>query len=87
MNEVKALVRWRKDPVAFVKEVFEVLPDVWQEKALLGIRDNNQVAVRSGHGVGKSALMAWVTWWWLLTHYPAKVAATAPTSHQLQNVS
>lgn len=86
MSEANTIVRWRKDPVAFVREVFQVEPDSWQAEALYGIRDNDQVSIRSGHGVGKSALMAWVTWWWLLTHYPAKVAATAPTSHQLQDV-
>lgn len=85
-DEVQALVRWRKDPVLFVEQVFQVEPDEWQKQALYGIRDNDQVAVRSGHGVGKSALMAWITLWWMLTHYPCKIAATAPTSHQLQDV-
>jgi len=86
MDEVNTLVRWRKDPVAFVREAFGAEPDVWQAKALYGIRDNDQVAIRSGHGVGKSTLMAWVSWWWQITRYPCKIAATAPTSHQLQDV-
>lgn len=85
-DEVSVLVRWRKDPVLFVTDVFQVEPDYWQKEALRAINKEDQVAIRSGHGVGKSALMAWVVLWWMLTHYPCKIAATAPTSHQLQDV-
>jgi phage terminase large subunit len=50
------------------------------------IQNNDRIAVKSGHGVGKSALLAWIILWWLLTRFPSKVACTAPTSHQLDDV-
>jgi hypothetical protein len=86
MSEVEVLVRWRKDPVLFVRDMFHVEPDEWQTEALRALVHEDQIAIRSGHGVGKSALMAWVVLWWMLTHFPCKVACTAPTSHQLQDV-
>ena len=43
-----------------------------------------RVAVASGHGVGKSALVAWIVDWALATHEQARVIVTANTGGQLQ---
>lgn len=80
------LIYLRDNPSEFVKQVIGATPEKWQEEALNAIRDNDRVAIRSGHGVGKSALEAWITLWWLCTRFPAKIAATAPTAHQLEDV-
>lgn len=40
-------------------------------------------AVASGHGIGKSALVAWVIWWALSTMTDTKVVITANTEPQL----
>lgn len=85
-DSIDVLLKWRRDPVLFILDMFGVEPDIWQREALRALVKEDQVAIRSGHGVGKSALMAWVVLWWMLTHYPCKVACTAPTSHQLQDV-
>lgn len=45
-----------------------------------------RVSIRSGHGTGKSTFMAWCVLWFLACYFPAKVPATAPTSHQLEDV-
>lgn len=42
-----------------------------------------RVAVRSGHGVGKTTTLAWLIIWWILTRYPQKTVCTAPTEKQL----
>jgi len=42
------------------------------------------IAVASGHGVGKSALVAWIVEWALATHEHARVIVTANTGGQLQ---
>jgi len=70
----------------FVKQALGATPEKWQIKALKSIAINDRVAVKSGHGVGKSAFLAWIILWWLLTRFPAKIACTAPTSHQLEDV-
>ena len=69
-----------------VEDLFQVEPDQWQKEALRSLAIEDRVSIRSGHGVGKSALMAWAILWWMFTRYPCKVACTAPTSHQLDDV-
>ncbi len=77
---------WQQSPVSFVREVFEVEPEVWQCEALEAIANNPRVAIRSGKGVGKSTLMAWCILWYLATHYDAKIGCTANTATQLEDV-
>jgi len=84
--EISVILRWRDDPLLFVRDMFGVEPDTWQGEALSSLAREDRVAIRSGHGVGKSALMAWTILWWMLTRFPCKVACTAPTSHQLSDV-
>lgn len=85
-SAVDELTRLASDPVAFVREYLGAEPEIWQAAALQAIASDDRVAIRSGHGVGKSSLFAWVILWWLCTRYPAKVACTAPTAHQLSDV-
>src|SRR4249920_542077 len=53
-------------------------PDYWQSKLLIEIQEMLlagyctahgaiQYAIRSGHGVGKSALVSWLVWWAIAT--------------------
>lgn len=72
-------------PVRLVREVFGAEPDPWQEEVLRGYgRGERGIAVRSCHGPGKTAVASWCVWHHLLTKYPGKVVATAPTSAQLK---
>ena len=80
------LAKWAGDPVAFVIEALGVTPEPWQAEALGALVAEDRIAIRSGHGVGKSALLAWIVLWHMLTKFPQKIAATAPTSHQLEDV-
>ena len=82
------LIQYRTDPVAFVSEVLGVTPDAWQAKALETLVFEDRLSIRSGHGVGKSAFLSWVTLFWLSTRSGdgCKIALTAPTAHQLSDV-
>ena len=86
---LEAIERWRWDAACFVEDNW---PDVeledFQRKALTAIsaEDGGRVSIRSGHGVGKSALDAWAVLWFASTRYPFKVPCTAPTAHQLEDV-
>ena len=82
----EAVYRWALAPTVFVREALGVEPDDWQCEFLDAVRDNNRVAVRSGHGVGKTAALSWLIIWWLLTRTPCKVICTAPTKDQLYDV-
>jgi phage terminase large subunit len=77
--------RYAGDRVAFVKEVLRVDKiEPWQQDVLRALDEGaTRVSIRSGHGVGKTTLLAWVNLHFLLTRYPCKVAVTAPSSTQL----
>lgn len=66
-------------------------PDEWQTKILKGIRDGLlsideaiRIAVASGHGIGKSALVAWIILWAMSTVVDTKGVVTANTEAQLK---
>lgn len=82
---VEFLERYGDDPVLFVEEQFQITPDPWQADVLRDIADTEvrAISVRSGHGVGKSAIAAWALVWFILTKFPCKAVVTAPTSGQL----
>lgn len=81
---IEFALRYRNDPVLFVKEVLNTQPDKWQEEFLAHIASGNRrISVRSGHGVGKSTASAWAMLWYLFLRFPVKVVVTAPTSSQL----
>lgn len=67
-------------------------PEVtWQQKKVLdtvpmAIKERKGMAVRSGHGIGKTAIESWIINWWLSTHPFSKCPCTAPTQPQLYNV-
>lgn len=56
----------------------------WQQEALAAYdRREPRIAIRSGHGVGKSTWLAWVAWHRILFRFPQKTAVTAPSEKQL----
>ena len=59
-------------------------PDPWQCQVLRWYgAGERRIGVKSGHGPGKTALLAWISSHHLLTKYPQKTAVTAPTTGQL----
>lgn len=70
-------------------------PDTWQVDVLREIRDYCeriergeeigplQLAVASGHGIGKSALVAWIIQWFMSTRDHPQIVVTANTEAQL----
>lgn len=93
------LLRWRVDPVFFCIEALRIVPTMYQIHILLDLADspaevyafygldpNNpkrQVLVPSGHGLGKTRVIAIAMWWMLLTHRFSTTLVTAPTAEQL----
>lgn len=70
-------------------------PDEWQRAILqhigerlqagaLTVQEAVQVAVASGHGIGKSALVSWVILWAVSTYEDTKGVVTANTETQLK---
>ena len=78
----------RRDPLRFVEGVLGVdsLED-WQRKVLCAIRDGHKrISVRSGHGVGKTTMEAWLVLYFLLCEGPdTKVPIAAGSRDQLRD--
>jgi len=86
------------DPLLFVQQAFawgegelsnSTGPEPWQAEILADIRDGLplgraiQIAVASGHGVGKTALIAWLVLWAISTFPDTRGIVTAATEPML----
>lgn len=70
-------------------------PDEWQRDTLnnigqqlaageISVQEAVQIAIASGHGIGKSALVSWIILWAISTHEDTKGVVTANTENQLK---
>ena len=76
------------DAKLFVTNILKVEQlEPWQAEALDAVSRENRIVVRSGHGVGKTALISWVVLWWLCTRKPCKILVTANSEAQLRDVT
>jgi len=73
-------------PVEFATYILGVTPDPIQAEIMEAVANNPLVTVRSGHGIGKSALQSWLIIWYLSTRPYPKIPCTAPTKHQLYDI-
>jgi hypothetical protein len=74
------------DRVFFVRWVLKAQPDEWQEGVLRALdAGETRISIRSGHGVGKTALCAWIALHFLLFRKGTKIAITAPSGAQLKD--
>lgn len=76
------------DPVDWIKKTFGV--ELWskQRDIIHALQTHKNVAVKSGHGVGKSFTAAVISAWWVATHPPDEtmVVTTAPSTHQVHAI-
>ena len=79
------VARWAIDPVAFVSEAFNATPDAWQAEALRAVVDNPRVAMSACKGPGKSCVLAWMVWWFLMTRYDAEIVVMSITEDNLRD--
>jgi hypothetical protein len=66
------------DPTGFVRKVLGVNLEPYQVEILDACLGTPRIAWRAAHGVGKTALLAWVLLWWLLTRPFSRVLILAP---------
>ena len=94
-----AIAQFTDNPLGFVYFVFdwgqgalegEDGPDQWQIDVLRAIGERTltateaiRIAVRSGHGIGKTCLISWILLWFLSTRPFPQVVVTANTTAQL----
>lgn len=78
---------YRDNPVLWAKDVAGV--HLWSQQAdvAMSVARNKDVAVKAGHGVGKSFLAGLLVCWWIDTRYPdCFVASTAPSTSQIKAI-
>lgn len=73
-------------PVEFAEDILKVIPTDDQRNVMNDVAKYSRVTVKSGHGVGKSALESWIIWWYISTRPYPKILCTAPTKHQLHDI-
>lgn len=86
MLDSEAILYYADHPVEFVEDIIGATPDEEQAKILRSVAKNPMTSVRSGHGVGKSTVEAWVVIWFMVTRPFPKIPCTAPTQHQLFDI-
>jgi Domain of unknown function DUF302 len=61
-------------PAKMVREIFGARPDPWQEEALELFPTTPRIAMKACKGPGKSTVLAWLAWNYLLTRPHPKIA-------------
>src|SRR3990167_240076 len=73
-NNARLLLSWQQHDILLAVE-----------KALRR-EDKSRIVIEAGHGIGKTATIAWLILWYLLCHKDAQVGCTSPTADQLYDV-
>lgn len=78
--------RYREDPVSFARDALGVVPWSRQVEILEAVRDNDRVAIASGHKVGKSHTAAIIALWFFCSFPNARVVMSSTTSRQVDTI-
>lgn len=78
------LALWADDPRVMVRELFETVPDVWQDEALEAFPHSPRMALKACKGPGKTAVLAWMGWNFLLTRPHPMCGATSISGDNLK---
>jgi len=75
---------WLEHPAQMVEDEFGVTPDAWQAEALEAFPHSPLLAMRACAGPGKTAVLAWLGWNYLLTRPYPYIGATSITGDNLR---
>ena len=81
----RSWLKSKNNPLIFVRDVLGATPEPWQAEALEAVGKHDRVSIRSGHGVGKTTLEAWLILWFLLTRQNCKIPVAANSQDQLRD--
>lgn len=80
------LREWRANPGLFAREVLRVEEvDAWQLDVLDAATRERRICLKASKGPGKSTVLAWMIWWFLLTRLHPKVVATSISGDNLKD--
>ena len=78
------IARWREHPAQMVRELFKTEPDPAQEEALQMFPRTRRICLKACTGSGKTAVLAWIAWNFLLTRPHPIVGATSISGDNLK---
>lgn len=88
----KVIDMYFNDRVGFIEDIIfnhkkGLALDEPQKRILQSLdKGNNSIAIKAGHGVGKSATLSWIALHYLVTRPRCVITATAPSANQLRDV-
>lgn len=86
MNAAAAkIAAWRENPVLFVRDVIGIEPDPWQVEVLEATARGRRICLKASKGPGKSALLSWIGWWFMVTRLHPKCVAISITADNLRD--
>jgi phage terminase large subunit len=83
-QSLDTLIAWKRKPHAMVEDLFGAKPDPWQREALEAFPHSPRMAMKACAGPGKTALLAWLGWNFLLTRPHAMIGATSVNAANLR---
>jgi hypothetical protein len=85
LSDAARIRQWREHPAQMVRELFHVEPDLWQTEVLEAFPHNPRIAMMACKGPGKTAVLAWLAWNFLLCYLNPKIAAVSITARNLKD--
>lgn len=79
------LALWREHPSQMVRDLFGAEPDDWQHQVLEAFPHHSRIAMKASKGPGKTTVLAWLIWGFLLTRPHPRIAATSITKDNLSD--
>ncbi len=82
-----SLFKYRNNPEGFIRLVIGIKElEEEQLKVINAVLKYGRIAVRSGHGIGKTAVLVFIILWWLCTRVDCRITMTSPSQHQLWDI-
>ena len=75
---------WREHPSRMVRELWGETPDPWQHDALEAFPHSPRMAMQACQGPGKTTVLAWIGWNFLLTRPFPAIGASSVDAANLQ---
>lgn len=82
---ISGIAKWRHDPASMVEDLFCVRPDNWQREILAAFSTHQRLALKASKGPGKTCVLSWCAWNFILTRPHPKIAATSISKDNLND--
>jgi hypothetical protein len=78
------IAHWREQPADMVRELFNTEPDAWQSAVLDAFPKSPRIAMKACTGPGKTAVLAWLGWNFILTRPHPIIGVTSISGDNLK---